>query len=108
LTERHLSFLLDILKSAAVQWWRIGIGLNFKESELKIIENTPTLIPRGPIGYFCEMLMQWLKWSPPNHSLPTIEDLVHALRVAGEEGLTLNLEEKLESMFSSSVYVATT
>lgn len=93
LTERHLSFLLDKLKCAATEWWRIGLELCFQDSELRIIEHTPTLIIRGPIGYLREVLAQWLKWSPPNHPLPTIENLVHALRGAGEESLALNLEE---------------
>lgn len=98
LTERHLKFLLDILKCAAGQWWRIGIGLHFKDCEIKSIENSPTLISRGPVGYLYDMLSQWLKWSPPNHPSPTIENLVHALQYAGEESLAFDLEEKLRSM----------
>ena len=93
LTEIHLSFLLDKLKCAAAEWSMIGLKLGFKYSELKSIENTATLIVRGPVGYLCEMLVQWLKWSPPNHPLPTIEDLVQALRGVGEEILALNLQE---------------
>jgi len=35
----------------------------------------PLLIPEGSPGYFKEMLIQWLKWAPPNHPPPTVLNL---------------------------------
>ena len=62
------------------KWELIGIALGFDPEDLKIIEQTPTLIPQGPVAYFKEMLLQWLKWAPSNHNLPTISSLCSALR----------------------------
>ena len=98
MTDRHLKVLIDTCIGAAAEWWMIGIHLGFQGNELKIIENTPTLIPRGTKGFLCEMLTKWLKWFPPNHPLPTIGKLAKALRKVGEESLAHNLEERLRSM----------
>ena len=62
------------------KWELIGIALGFDPEDLKIIEQTPTLIPQGPVAYFKEMLLQWLKWAPSNHNLPTVSSLCSALR----------------------------
>jgi len=91
LSEQDLGILLDLLRSASPQWRFIGAALGFLNSTLKIIQSNPLLIPEGPLGYFQEMLSQWLKWAPPNHSLPTLEALVSALRDTGEERLAYDL-----------------
>ena len=38
------------------------------------------------------MLSQWLKWAPPNHPSPTLEDVVVALQNIGHESLAVNLK----------------
>ena len=68
LTAKDLEILLCILKPATSQWKTVGLALGFLDHELTIIEQTPLLIPEGLNGYFREMLGQWLRWAPPNHS----------------------------------------
>ena len=91
LTGQDLFILTEILRPAAPQWKTVGLALGFPDYELATIEQKPLLIPEGPLGYFREMLSQWLKWAPPNHSLPTLESLVPALRSSGHEDLTVKL-----------------
>ena len=91
LTEEDLSILLDSLKPATPHWKAVGLALGFLDHELTIIERTPLLIPEGLTGYFREMLSQWLRWAPPNHSWPTLEALRPALQSCGQEGLAVQL-----------------
>ena len=79
------------------KWELIGIALGFDPEDLKIIEQTPTLISQGPVTYFKEMLLQWLKWAPPNHNLPTISSLCSALRSpnVGNEKIAKDLKEAI-------------
>ena len=91
LTEKDLVILLETLKPATPQWKAIGLALGFLDYELTTIERTPLLIPEGLTGYFREMLSQWLKWAPPNHSWPTLEALALALHSCGHEGLGVHL-----------------
>ena len=79
------------MKAAAAEWKTIGDALGFLDSDLTLIQCSPMLIPEGPIGYFREMLSQWLKWVPPNHPWPTLEALENALKSSGQESLALQL-----------------
>ena len=65
------------------------------DSELKVIENTPTIAVGGPEACFTEMLSRWLKWAPPNHEFPSGHALAEALRspLVKEEELAYNLEQ---------------
>ena len=91
LTAEDLHTLTVILKPAAPQWKTIGLALGFLDHELTIIEQKPLLIQEGPTGYFREMLSQWLKWAPPNHSSPTLKNLTPAVRGSGHEDLAVKL-----------------
>ena len=91
LTGQDLFILTEILRPAAPQWKTVGLALGFPDYELATIEQKPLLIPEGPPGYFREILSQWLKWAPPNHSLPTLESLAPALRSSGHEDLAVKL-----------------
>ena len=91
LEERDLIILLDLLRSAAPQWKTLGLALGFLNYELITIEQNPALILECPPGHFREMLSQWLKWAPPNHSWPTLEALQPALQRCGHENLAVNL-----------------
>ena len=91
LTGQNLFILTEILRPATPQWKTVGLALGFLGYELATIERTPLLIPGGPPAYFREMLSQWLKWAPPNHSLPTLESLAPALRSSGHEDLAVKL-----------------
>ena len=92
LAEQDLHILTEIVRSATPQWRTIGGCLGLLHSDLTIIQQSPLLIQEGAIGYFREMLSQWLKWAPPNHPLPTLEALVVALRTSGHESLAVNLK----------------
>ena len=94
LTAKDLDILLCILKPATSQWKTVGLALGFLDHELTIIEQTPLLIPEGLNGYFREMLGQWLRWAPPNHSWPNLEDLALALQRSGHERLAVELRQK--------------
>ena len=94
LAEPDLHILTEILKPAAPQWKTVGLALGFLDHELTIIEQKLLLIPEGPLGYFRDMLSQWLKWAPPNHSSPTLQSLAPALRRSGHEDLAVKLGSK--------------
>ena len=91
LTGQDLFNLTEILRPATPQWKTVGLALGFLDYELATLEQKPPLIPEGPPGYFREMLSQWLKWAPPNHSLPTLESLAPALQSSGHEDLAVKL-----------------
>ena len=96
LTAQDLHILTSIMKAAAAEWKTIGDALGFLDSDLTLIQRSPMLIPEGPIGYFREMLSQWLKWAPPNHSWPTLEALENALKSSGQESLALQLRHSCQ------------
>ena len=83
------------MKAAAAEWKVIGDALGFLDSDLSIIQRNPILIQEGPMGYFREMLSQWLKWAPPYHSWPTIEALEAALQGIGQENVAFQLRPLL-------------
>ena len=91
LAEQHLHILTEILKPAATEWKTIGLALGFLNSDLTIIEHKPLLIPKGVTGFFSEMLSQWLKWAPPDHPSPTLENLAPTLQRSGHEDLAVRL-----------------
>ena len=92
LTESDLYPLAVILRPAAPKWKEIGGALGIINSDLCIIEHDPMLIPKGVPGYFREMLSTWLKWAPPNHPWPTVQDLVDAVRRSGHEDLAVKVQ----------------
>ena len=92
LSGQDLHILTEIMRQAVTQWRTIGGSLGIPDSDLNIIQHTPPLIPEGPLGYFREMLSQWLKWAPPNHPWPTIEALTAALQSSGNESLAAKLK----------------
>ena len=91
LSDDDLTFLLNSLKKAAVKWRNVGIHLGIENSELEAIQCNPILMTEGIAGYFREMLSCYLKRAPPDHYLPTLDDLALALRKAGEERLAFEL-----------------
>ena len=91
LAEEDLHILTKILRPAAPQWRTLGLALGFLNYELTTIEQKPLLIAEGIAGYFREMLSQWLKWAPPNHPSPTIENLALALQSSEHEDLAVKL-----------------
>lgn len=92
LTEDDLFPITNMLRPAAPKWKEIGGALGIVNSDLSIMEHDPMLIPKGVTGYLREMLSTWLKWAPPNHPWPTIQDLVDAVRNSGHEDLAVKLQ----------------
>lgn len=86
-----------LLRGVFTKWYQVGLALGFDTADLDIIQHKPLLIAEGPVGYFREMLVQWLKWSPPTHDLPTILSLCSALRnpFVGDEWLAKGLRKEL-------------
>ena len=107
LTTKDLHTLLTALHEATTKWELIGLALGFNPEDLKIIEQTPTLIPKGPLAYFQEMLHQWLKWCPPNHSRPTVSSLCEALRspTVGNECLADTLKDQIKALRGTAVII---
>ena len=105
LTTKDLHTLLTALHGATTQWELIGLALGFDPEDLKIIEQMPTLIPKGPVAYLKEMLHQWLKWCPPNHDQPTISSLCKALRspTVGNKRLADTLRDEIKALRGISV-----
>ena len=93
LREENLAILLETLEPATPQWKAVGLALGFLDHELTIIECKPLLIAEGLTGYFREMLSQWLKWAPPNHSQPSLKALKPALQKSGHEELAVKLRQ---------------
>lgn len=100
LTAQDVHMLTFIMKAAPAEWKTIGDALGFLDSDLTLIQPSPMLIPEGPIGYFREMLSQWLKWAPPNHPWPTLEALRNVFQSSGQESLALQLRLQKEGKSS--------
>ena len=80
------------MKPAVPEWKTIGGTLGFLDFDLSEIQQSPLLIPEGPTGYFREMLSRWLRWAPPYHPWPTLENLEKALQTSGQESLAFQLK----------------
>lgn len=93
LQEKDLSALLELVEPAAPKRMKVGLKLGFLDSELKVIEATPSLIVEGPEACFREILSRWLKRAPPEHKFPSSGTLANALRFVKEERLAYNLEQ---------------
>ena len=92
LCDDYHSELLKMTKKACSKWRGIGQTLGFIEEDLDSIvrEHGKT----GEEDYYSAMLMRWLNWTTPKHSLPSVQQLSSALREVGYERLGLNLNQK--------------
>ena len=94
LHAEHLQLLLTLTDEAAPLWQTIGLELGFTYSEISWIASKPLRTPEGTLGYYQEMIAQWLLWGTLSHPLPTVEALTSALRKAGREQLALQIESE--------------
>eukprot|EP00731_Ephydatia_muelleri_P015895 Em0009g319a len=76
-------------KSASSKWRAIGGELGFTFDELDSIVREPGR--NGVVDYYQAMLRRWLDWAPPNHTDPTLQHLISALRAVGKEKQAANL-----------------
>ena len=83
LKECDHSNIFQTTKSACDKWRAIGWGLDFTTDELDAIVREPGR--NGDEDYYEAMLRRWLDWAPPNHTSPSLQSLLSALRAAGKE-----------------------
>lgn len=88
--EVYLHLLITILDEVAAKWKEIGLALGFTPGALDCIEQSPTLIVKGPRAYLQELIRQWLEREPS----PTIEALQDALKDVDELVLAEGLVRK--------------
>ena len=93
-TEDH-QWLRTTMSKAAAKWRALGKELGFTHDELGAVVTLPGLNENK--DYMDELLSRWLKWAPPNHPLPCVEDLATALRSVGEERTAYDLMQRMES-----------
>ena len=79
-------------KSACSKWRAIGWELGFTTDELDSIVREPGR--HGDGDYYEAMLRRWLDWAPPNHTHPSIQSLLSALRAVGKERQANDLAAK--------------
>lgn len=103
--ENDLDALFEFVENAAPQWRNIGTKLGFRKVDLDAITAKTGL--REDAHYFQELLLKWLNWAPPDHSLPYTEDLATALqkdygrlalKLRSEKNNPFMSEERLESV----------
>ena len=96
LSRKDHQWLRTKLSKATTNWRALGRELGFTHDESEDIVRHPGL--HGDKHYMDELLSRWLKWAPPNHPLPCVEDLATALCSVGEERTAYDLmPEMMES-----------
>lgn len=91
LVSANLSKVLNLLVSASIKWFDLGLQLGLRESDLKVIE-----YDRGKDGaHVClrEMISLWLKMINPQ---PSWEGLVVALKKPSVQLIALAKKIKKE------------
>ena len=91
--------VFKMTKKAHSKWKGIGRELGFTEDELSSIVREPG--QTGEEDYYSAMLMRWLHWAPPNHSLPSVQQLSSVLREVGFERLAFDLDEEYSQPIES-------
>ena len=89
LSRQDHQWLSEAVNEAAANWRALGRELGFTHDELEDVVRHPGL--HGDKDYMDELLRRWLRWAPPNHPLPCVEDLATALRSVGEERTAYDL-----------------
>ena len=91
LSEEDHTWLFQKIKKVSAKWRDVGEALQFSYDQLETIAYKRSL--KTDEHYMQEFLSRWLKWAPPNHPLPCVEDLATALRSVGEERIAYHLME---------------
>ena len=92
LNECEHGNIFQCTKSARDKWRAIGRELGFTSDELDSIVREPGRY--GDEDYYEAMLRRWLDWAPPNHTHPSLQSLLSALRAAGKERQANDLATK--------------
>ena len=92
LNEHDHTEIFQTTESASDKWRAIGRKLGFTVAELDSIVREPGR--HGDEDYYEAMLKRWLDWAPPNHTPPSLQSLLSALRAAGKERQANDLAAK--------------
>ena len=92
LNECDHTEIFQTTESASDKWRAIGRKLGFTVDELDSIVREPGR--HGDEDYYEAMLRRWLDWAPPNHTPPSLQSLLSALRAAGKERQANDLAAK--------------
>ena len=95
LSRKDHQGLCEAVSEAAANWRALGRELGFTHDELTEVIRCSGL--HGDKDYMDELLSRWLRWAPPKHPLPCVEDLATALRSVGEERTAYDLMQMMES-----------
>ena len=95
LSRKDHQWLCEAVSEAAAKWRDVGEALKFSHDQLKAITKEKSLDTDE--HYMQELLSRWLKWAPPKHPLPCVEDLATALRSVEEDRTAYDLEVMMES-----------
>ena len=90
LAENDHTKIFQTTKSANGRWRAIGRCLGFAIDELDSIVREPGR--HVDEDYYEAMLRRWLDWAPPNHTPPSLQSLLSALRTEGKDIQANNLE----------------
>ena len=82
LNEYDHTEIFQTTESASDKWRAIGRKLGFTSDELDTIVREPGR--NWNDDYYEAMLRRWLDWAPPNHTPPSLQSLLSALRAAGK------------------------
>ena len=92
LNEHYHTEIFQTTESASDKWRAIGRKLGFTSDELDAIVREPGRIWHE--DYYEAMLRRWLDWALPNHTPPSLQSLLSALRAAGKERQANDLASK--------------
>ena len=96
LSEEDHGWLFQKIRKVSAKWRDVGEAktLGFSHEQLKAIANVKSL--NTDEHYMQELLSRWLKWAPPNHPLPCVEDLATALCSVGEDRAAYDLMQTMQ------------
>ena len=82
------------MKRVAGKWREIGVALKFDDALLDAIEKFNST--GGPVSCLTQLLIRWFKRAPPKYRLPTLEELLKALRndTVEEHRVAYDLEQE--------------
>ena len=104
--DEDLDMLFQMTGEAATKWKEIGREFGFTESELDLIPSMTSLHDNE--GYYSVLLSQWLDWSSSEAKpryFPTLDRMISALRVVGEESIADDLNNLQHTGIADCVYI---
>ena len=91
LQSSDLSQVFEKTKSACTKWKAIGRRLGFKNEELSSMVHVDGNTTQE--DFYVTMLNQWLKWAPPYHSFPAVQQLSQVLNEVNKQKQAFDLND---------------